>query len=106
MENGLAQNAEFIRITYRKAVFTGMLSILSVNINVFVDGILVGRRLGADALAAINLSLPLYLALCVLGSFFAAGAEIPTARAIGIGDEKRRDLFFATGLNVSVAVSW
>lgn len=105
MENGLAQNAGFIRNTYRKAVFTGMLSILSVNINVFVDGILVGSRLGADALAAINLSLPLYLALCVLGSFFAAGTEIPAARAIGIGDEERRDLFFDTGLNASVAAS-
>ena len=105
MENGLAQNAEFIRNTYRKAVFTGMLSILSVNINVFVDGILVGRRLGADALAAINLSLPLYLALCVLGSFFAAGTEIPAARAIGIGNESRRDLFFDTGLNATVLAS-
>ena len=74
-ETELAQNAVFIRGTYRKAAFTGMLSILSVNINVFVDGILVGSRLGADALAAINLSLPLYLALCVVGSFLAAGTE-------------------------------
>ena len=105
MENGLAQNTEFIRSTYRKSVITGMLSILSVNINVFVDGILVGRRLGADALAAINLSLPLYLGLCILGSFFAAGTEIPAARAIGIGDEKSRDLFFNTGLNASVLAS-
>ena len=105
METGLAQNAEFIRSTYRKSVVTGMLSILSVNINVFVDGILVGRRLGSDALAAINLSLPLYLALCILGSFFAAGTEIPAARAIGIGNKERRDLFFDTGLNASVLVS-
>ena len=105
MEIGLAQNAEFIRNTYRKSVFTGMLSILSVNINVFVDGILLGRRLGPDALAAINLSLPVYLALCILGSFFAAGTEIPAARAIGIGNEERRDIFFNTGLNVSIVAS-
>ena len=101
----LAQNAAFIRGTYRKAVITGMLSILSVNINVFVDGILVGKRIGADALAAINLSLPVYLALCVVGSFLAAGTEIPAARAIGIGDTRKRDLFFRTGLNASVLAS-
>ena len=88
-ETELAQNAAFIRGTYRKAVITGMLSILSVNINVFVDGILVGSRLGSDALAAINLSLPVYLALCVVGSFLAAGTEIPAARAIGIGDTQK-----------------
>ena len=62
-DTGLQQNAAFIRDAYRRAVVTGMLAILSVNINIFVDGILVGRRIGADALAAINLSLPLYLAL-------------------------------------------
>ena len=104
-EAGLAQNAAFIRATYRKAVITGMLAILSVNINVFVDGILVGTRIGSEALAAINLSLPVYLALCVVGSFLAAGTEIPAARAMGIDDTKRRDAFFRTGLNASVLAS-
>ncbi|MCR5753713.1 MAG: hypothetical protein K6G30_02710 [Acetatifactor sp.] len=104
-ETGLSQNVEFIRSTYRKAVITGALSIMSVNINVFVDGILVGRRIGTDALAAINISLPIYLALCVVGSFFAAGTEIPAAKAIGIGDVSKRDNFFCTGLNVSVLAS-
>gem|GEM_PF-1208314 len=104
-EIGLSQNAAFIRSTYRKAVITGMLSILSVNINVFVDGILVGRRMGPDALAAINLSLPVYLALCVLGSFLAAGTEIPAARALGRGNVKKRDTFFRTGLNASALAS-
>ncbi len=104
-KTGLAQNAAFIRGAYGKAVVTGMLSILSVNINVFVDGILVGGRIGPDALAAINLSLPVYLAMCVLGSFLAAGTEIPAARAIGIGDGQKRDAFFRTGLNASVLLS-
>ena len=104
-DTGLQQNAAFIRDAYRRAVVTGMLAILSVNINIFVDGILVGRRIGPDALAAINLSLPLYLALCMIGAFIAAGTEIPAARAIGYGNAKRRDAFFNTGLNVSVLAS-
>lgn len=101
----LTQDAEFIRNAYRKAALSGMLSILSVNINVVVDGILVGRRLGPDALAAINLSMPVWWALCVVGAFLAAGTEIPAARAMGIGDSRRRDIFFRTGLNVSVLAS-
>lgn len=105
MENGLQQDARFIREVYRKAAVTGMLSILSVNISVFVDGILVGQRVGADALAAINLSMPLFWVLSMVGGFFAAGTEIPAARAIGVGDARRRDAFFSTGLNASVLVS-
>ncbi|MBQ3705931.1 MAG: hypothetical protein II888_05685 [Clostridia bacterium] len=104
-DTGLAQNALFIQSTYRKAVISGMLSILSVNINVVVDGILVGRRLGQDALAAITLSLPVYWALCVVGSFLAAGTEIPAARAIGMGNSQQRDAYFCTGLNTSLLVS-
>lgn len=104
-ETGLQQNAAFIRAAYRKAVVTGMLAILSANINLFVDGILVAGRVGADALAAINLSLPVSWGLLVVGSFLAAGTEIPAARAIGMGDARRRDAFFRTGLNVTVLVS-
>lgn len=104
-EAGLTQNAEFIRSAYRKAVITGMLAILSANINVFVDGILVGSRIGSDALAAINLSLPVCWIFCVVGAFFAAGTEIPAARAIGIGDTKQRDAFFRTGLNAAALAS-
>ena len=104
-DHGLAQSAAFLRNTYRKAVIAGALSILSVNINVFVDGILLGRCIGPEALAAVNLSLPLYLALCVAGSFLAAGTEIPAARAMGVGDETKRDFYFRTGLNASVLVS-
>ncbi len=102
---GLTQNAGFIRGAYRKAVVTGMLAILSANINVFVDGILVSKRIGPDALAAINLSLPVSWALYVVGSFLSAGTEIPAARAIGIGNTRRRDAYFRTGMNASIIVS-
>ena len=105
METGLQQNAAFIRGNYRKAVVTGMLAILSANINLFVDSILVAGRFGSDALAAINLCLPVSWALFVVGSFLAAGTEIPAARAIGMDDTRSRDAFFHTGLNASVIVS-
>lgn len=83
----LTQNMDFLKHMFRKAVFPCMLTILSANINVFVDGILVANCIGADALAAVNLSLPLYLALCVIGSFIASGTAINAAREIG-GDNR------------------
>jgi len=50
----LKQNSDFITSAYRKAVFPGMLAILSVNINVFVDGILAGNRIGENNKVAEN----------------------------------------------------
>ncbi len=95
-EHSLKQNTEFLKGTFLRSVFPCMLTILSVNINVFVDGILVGNRIGADALAAINLSLPLYLMLCVVGSFFASGTAINAAREIGNNEVRKSQEYYRT----------
>lgn len=79
----LEQNEQFLKKAYGKALIPCMLSILSGNLNILADGILVGQRLGPDALAAINFSLPVYLALCIAGSFIVSGTAICAAKAIG-----------------------
>lgn len=73
----------FIDKAYRRALFPGMLSILGGTINILADGVLVGQRLGTTALAAINLCLPVYLFLCVVGSFVVSGTATQAARAMG-----------------------
>lgn len=79
----LEQNEQFLKKAYGKALLPCMLSILSGNINILADGILVGQRLGTDALAAINFSLPVYLVLCIAGSFIVSGTAICAAEEIG-----------------------
>lgn len=96
MQYSLKQDTAFLKSTFRKSVFPCMLTILSVNVNVFVDGILVGNRIGADALAAINLSLPVYLLLCVAGSLLASGTAVNAARAIGSNDGEKSKEYYRT----------
>ncbi len=85
----LEQNEQFLKKAYGKALIPCMLSILSGNINILADGILVGQRLGLDALAAINFSLPVYLVLCIAGSFVVSGTAICAAAAIGDNQERK-----------------
>jgi Na+-driven multidrug efflux pump len=90
----LEQNEQFLKKAYGKALIPCMLSILSGNINILADGILVGQRLGTDALAAINFSLPVYLVLCIVGSFIVSGTAICAAEAIGNNqDGKAQELY-------------
>lgn len=91
----LKQNTDFLKNMFRKALFPCMLTILSANINVFVDGILVSNRIGADALTAVNLSLPLYLALCVVGSFLASGTAINAAQEIGRNNREESGRYYS-----------
>ncbi len=66
----LKQDEVFLRRSFHRSLLPCVLSILSENINILTDGILVGQRIGTDGLSAISLCVPVYLVLCVVGSFF------------------------------------
>lgn len=102
---GLEQDTVFLTNTFRKALFPCILTIMSANINIFVDGVLIGKKLGENALAAINLSLPIYLVLCVIGSFIAAGTAIEAARAEGHNDDARKNRCYSTAVLSAFSVS-
>lgn len=79
----MEQNEHFLKKAYGRALLPCALSILSGNINILVDGILVGQRLGTEALAAINFSLPVYLVQCIAGSLLVSGMAIHASESIG-----------------------
>lgn len=101
----LEQNEQFLKKAYGKALLPCMLSILSGNINILADGILVGQRLGEDALAAINFSLPVYLVLCIAGSFVVSGTAICAAEAIGNNQGDKAQQLYKFSIFWCVALS-
>lgn len=102
---GLVQNGDFLNRTYRAALVPGILSILSGCVNIIADGVLVGRRLGPEGLAAINLCVPVYLALCVAGSFFVSGAAINSSREIGANRMDKAGAYYRMGITVCLIAS-
>ena len=101
----LKQNTKFISNVYRKALFPCMFAILSANINVIVDGILVGQKLGSNALAAINLCMPINLLLCVIGSFFSAGTAINASKTLSIRNSSKANDYYIVNVYSSYIVS-
>lgn len=101
----MEQNENFLKKAYNKALLPCILSILSGNINILMDGILVARRLGTDALAAISLSLPVYLVLCIAGSFIVSGTAICAAEAIGKNQEEKAGVLYHMAIFWCVLVS-
>lgn len=80
---GLRQDEAFLRRAFHKSLLPCVLSIPSQNINILADGIIVGQRIGTDGLSAINICVPVYLVLCIFGSFLVSGTAIQASRAIG-----------------------
>lgn len=74
---------QFLRKEYLKNLFPVMFSVLGGTINTLIDSVFVSRKLGADALAAVNMSMPIYLVICTFGSLIAGGGSVMSARSAG-----------------------
>lgn len=101
----LIQNDRFLKKAYAAALFPCMFSILSGCINIIIDGILVGQKIGAAGLAAINLCLPVYLVLCIGGSFFVSGAAITAAQKVGDRDYECVQKCYSGALGICLILS-
>ena len=101
--NRLRQDEVFLRSAFHKSLPPCVLSILSGSITILADGILVGQRLGTPGLSAVSLCVPVYLALCVVGSFLASGTAIQTSRAIGSQQPEKAQRLYHTGVFAALA---
>lgn len=99
----MGQEDNLLQNVYRKALFPNMVAILGGTINVFVDGILVGQKMGETGIAAVNQSLAVYLLLCTLGSLFAAGASAESSFAVGQRDEETGKHYFSAAMEFAIA---
>lgn len=104
-ENALCQNDQFIRSAFHKAVFPCILSILSSNLNILADGILVGQCIGTDGLAAISFCVPISLVLCIIGSFIVSGTAIQASKAIGKLQPELSQALYSTAVILCTALS-
>ena len=104
-EYNLIQNDRFLNKAYKAALFPCMFSILSGCINIIIDGILVGQKIGPAGLAAISLCLPVYLILCIGGSIFVSGAAITASKYVGDRNYKLVQKCYSGSLGICLIIS-
>jgi Na+-driven multidrug efflux pump len=95
---GLGQSKEFLKRAYNAALIPSMLSILSGCVNIIADGIIVGQKIGTNGLTAISLCVPVYLVLCIIGSFFVSGTAICASNEIGKDNGAAAQRFYGIAL--------
>lgn len=101
----LFQSKDFLKKAYRGALIPCMLSILSGCANIIADGMIVGQLIGAAGLTAINLCVPVYLVLCILGSFFVSGAAISASNEIGQDNDEQAQKYYGIALTACLVSS-
>ena len=105
MDAGLKQDSRMLRKEYFKALFPIMFSVLGATVNALIDSVFVSQRLGERALAAVNLSMPVYLILCTIGSLISGGASVCSARAAGNDNMKVAQDYYRSAFLLNTVVS-
>jgi Na+-driven multidrug efflux pump len=80
----------------------GMLAVTSAGI---IDGIFVGHFVGAAALAAINISMPVFALLVGLVIMFAIGGSVMCGKSLGEGDLAAASLIFSKMIYATLGVA-
>lgn len=91
--------------TYLQYSIPWMLAMLFLSSAGIVDGIFIGRYVGATALAAINLVSPLYAWLMGLGIMCASGGAVCVARYLGKNDLQGAKAMFTKSLIAMFSLS-
>ncbi|MBR3241951.1 MAG: hypothetical protein IKF90_04520 [Parasporobacterium sp.] len=99
----MTQDSNFLRTEYFKVLFPIMYSVLGGTINALIDSVIISQKLGSSGLAAVNLSMPVYLLLCIIGSLAAYGASFLSAREVGRENMKAAGKYFQTCFTVGLA---
>ena len=89
-----------------KLTAPGILGMLLISLNAFIDALFTGQFVGETALAGLSLALPL---LSIIGSFaflVGVGSASVLSRAIGSGDIKTQSKIFGSLIIMSVVISF
>lgn len=88
-----------------KLSLPGIVSMLVMTLNSFVDALYVGRFVSAEALAGVSMVLPVTVLNTALLNLVAAGGSSLLSRSIGRGDKTVQENIFAHILLLSAGVS-
>ncbi|MCC3434002.1 MAG: MATE family efflux transporter [Oscillatoriales cyanobacterium] len=89
-----------------KLSIPGILGMLLIGLNTFVDALFAGRLIGESALAAISLALPLTTIVIGCALLVGIGSASVLSRAIGAGDIKTQSKIFGTFIVLSLIISF
>lgn len=101
MKDNIDFGKENIPVLFRKMFIPTLLGMLSTALIVVVDGIFVGRGVGSNGLAAVNIASPLFMLFTGLGLLFGIGASVVVSIHLSKNKHKAANINFTQSLSVS-----
>ena len=93
-----------IRKIFFKASIPNVLSMVFSSVYIIADGIFVGSYIGGDALAAINLLMPLLMIVFALSDMIAIGSSVNVSIFLGEGNIKKARRIFSSSVLIIMLI--
>ncbi|MBD2775775.1 MATE family efflux transporter [Iningainema tapete] len=97
-------NGDLIKLMFKLSI-PGIMGMLLIGLNTFVDALCAGQLIGETALAAISLAIPLTSIVIGCAMSVGVGSASVLSQAIGSGDTKTQSKIFGNLIIISVIVS-
>lgn len=101
----MERNAFLINKKIHQYILPGMLMTVAMQLGNVVDGMIVGNLLGADAMAAIEISMPVLLLLQMAALMLAMGGAAEAAVLLGKRDMEKAGGVFTASLAAGLVIS-
>lgn len=98
------ENSELIKRTFGKYLAMSILITLSATLGMMIDNAIAGNLLGSGAVAAIGMSLSVFMLFSGCAGILETGAVALCARALGNRDADRVNVLFSVSLAAALAV--
>ena len=98
-------NGKIISKLFRKSVISIIAAAIATMVGVVVDGIIIGRFLGPDSMAAYGLVTPIINLATAFSGILAAGAQVVCAQHLGAGKADRARRAFSMCMVITAVVA-
>lgn len=89
---------------FRKMFFPTLVGMMFMSAQTIIDGILVGRGVGADGIAAVNIVAPVWTVVTGLGLMFGIGASVVASMHLANGNGKAARIILTQAFGVGFAI--
>ena len=101
----MKNNGQIISRLFRKSVISIIAAAIATMIGIVVDGIVIGRFLGPDSMAAYGLVTPIINLATAFSGVLATGAQIICAQRLGEGNKEKARRAFSMCMLITVIIS-
>ena len=105
MSKTLNKNDRIINKLFRNSVISVIAAAVAAMLGIVIDGIIIGKFLGPDSMAAYGLVTPVVNMATIFSGILATGAQVVCAQHLGAGDAKSARRAFSMCMVVTVVIS-